>query len=679
MELEAVEKKIKVTPSLLTAIIVLKNGLMTDLNVSLHDLYIDKILNYINFFVIDAAIHPTEAIKLFCLQHDCGYIHIPSFQNEEARLRNFGASLASSEYIIQHPAATIQPLLFYQTLCDEITLHKLDADSSKFIAVPIIQSSLGDSSLSPGKDLPDSFAFLVNRHHYLAMGGYNEYLSGQAMEKEYAYRLFATGDLVWSEQLLLSGQVKQKPDRYAQIELLTCLKRFEAIGHQLPPLPAFERGRSLMLGRLAFANNRALIPLWGELVLEEPKLFDHHDIIEYVKHKNINRVLFDNPYVDEAVNIIYQRVRAAGIAYYVIERGALTDSMFIDPTGFCCESTLYKREHWPAELSKERFQRVTQYIEQETSSSSALEKQAKRVGGDELRRQFGLAPTQKILFVPFQSRADTTVNHFAGAIGSYDNFVVLVREVADKLPSGWVLIFKNHPLSDVTEEVPGAIDAGAAHIKDILSVTDCTLLMNSGVGVLSILFNVPCLYTAQAFYADDALNRQAVTADEVLTFLASGFSVEQDSRLRFISYLIDDFYCFGSFTVIERQRDSRARITATTNIDYYRISIEGRRVLDIPQHKNYEGCHKTALYNAFRKWLDEKYDVLATQPKLKRSLGAPKPPFKRTFSFQVYAFLYGLFLSEKKRFKLKNDPELFFEKARHPISRFGAWLFGKNG
>ena len=273
-------------------------------------------------------------------------------------------------------------------------------------------------------------------------------------------------------------------------------------------------------------------------------------------------MIFTNPYASETRLTVYQKVRAAEIPFYVVERGAFSDSMFIDDTGFCCESTRYLREHWPTELSTHRLKSIREYISRETSSGAALEKQGDRLGARTARQQLGIPPQKKILFVPFQSRSDTTVTQFADPIGSFDNFVELVREVTANLPSDWVVLFKNHPLSTLHEIVPGAKDVGDMHIKDLLEMTNYVLLMNSGVGVLSILFNRPCIYAAQAFYADNSLNRSASTSERVLTLLLEGFTLDQDSRLRFLSYLLEDFYSFGKFTVTEKHYTDTARLSS---------------------------------------------------------------------------------------------------------------------
>jgi hypothetical protein len=481
--------------------------------------------------------------------------------------------------------------------------------------------------------------------YYLAIGGYNEQFNGWGLEDlEFAYRLvrsantfmspqdhawlieagYATASSYkgWRAQFRLHGEMlsrkglfvfhadhpKDPAWRNAELHgdnkklFAASIEKFEAAGQHLPPLPAAERGKSLIFGRGTFAYNPALLPLWGELEVRSYQDFDNVDIVHYVHANDIDRVIFTNPYANETRLRVYTDVREAGIPFYVVERGALTDSMFIDDTGFCCESTRYSRQHWPQGLDDDRLRRVQDYIARETESDATLEKQGQRIGTRAALQRLGIPAGKKILFVPFQSRSDTTVRYFADEIGSFDNFVELVREVTKSLPSDWAVVFKKHPLSSVQETVPGAIDAGDMHIKDLLAISDYVLLMNSGVGVLSVVFGRPVIHTAQAFYSDEKLNRKAASADDVLKLLDNGFEVDEDSRLRFISYLIEDFYSFGKFTVSEKQHTNNAKLTITDRIDYYRVNLLGQRILDTADDQRVLNVN-APVYDPFREWI----------------------------------------------------------------------------
>ncbi len=599
-----------------------------------------------------------------------------------AGARNIGASLAKSQYIMFEDVDLFPYPGFYQDILDEIRIQGLDKHSNRFLTVPCLylseqatQAALA-GTVSKGEilhdhltggplvdfALPASSVLVINRMFYLSIGGSNDQFKGWGLEDlELAYRLTRDNNRFispkdhqwlieggyahnptyrgWRAQFRMHGELLARksiyifhanhprdttwrnPDLHRANKAIfkSSNESFDAKGHTLPSLPDAKRGRSLIFGRGTFAYNPALLPLWGDLEVKGYQDFQERDIVEHVRANGINRVIFTNPYANETRLATYDKVREAGIPFYVVERGALTDSMFIDDTGFCCESTRYRREHWPAELDEGRLIRINDYISTETSSGSALEKQGERIGARAALQKLGIPPQKKILFVPFQSRSDTTVNHFAGPIGSFDNFVELVREITAKLPADWVVLFKKHPLSSVQETVPGAIDIGTMHIKDVLELTDYVLLMNSGVGVLSILFDRPCIYTAQAFYADDALNRGAFKADDVLSLLREGFTIDQDSRLRFLSYLIEDFYSFGKFTVSEKAYTDKATLSITDRIDYYRVNLLGERILDTKDQDRITDPN-APIYDLYREWIrSNKYSEQETTP-----LGEPR-------------------------------------------------------
>lgn len=582
-----------------------------------------------------------------------------------ATARNYGAAVATSRFILHEDIDLFPYPGFYQDILDEIRIQGLEDDASKFLTIPALYLTDGASKAmlsgersknealhdllikgpSVATYLPASSAIVVDRFNYLAIGGYNERFNGWGLEDlEYAYRLTRRSNTFispsdhrvlveggfsmtsrytgWRAQFRLHGDLlarkgivifhahHPKDDSWRSKELHAankrlfheCVERFDSVGQYLPSLSMPDRGRSLIFGKGTFAYNPALLPLWGDLEVKGYQDFLETDVVSYIKANSIDRVIFTNPYANEQRLAVYRSVRSSGTPYLVVERGALTDSMFIDDTGFCCESTRYRREHWPKELDKGRLSRVRKYIDEETTSSSALEKQGDRLGAREAREKLGVPPSKKILFVPFQSRSDTTVTYFAGDIGSFDNFVELVRQVTKTLPPDWTVIFKKHPLSTVQEEVPGALDAANMHIKDILDVCDYVLLMNSGVGVLSALFGKPVIYTAQAFYADSGLNRKASTPSAVVSLLTEGFSVDEESRLRFISYLIEDFYSFGKFTVREKTHTSNAKLTITDRIDYYRVNLLGKRIIDTDIGRRYKDPG-APIYDLFREWI----------------------------------------------------------------------------
>ena len=464
--------------------------------------------------------------------------------------------------------------------------------------------------------MPASSVIIINRYYYLTIGGYNEEFSGWGLEDlEYAFRITRLSKKFhtpanykkliggtfsrqfdycgWRSQFRLHGELCNRKNIilfhiYHPIDtvwrnrkrhinnknlFLQCIEQFENEGHYLPVLPDIHQGRSLIFGKGCFIYSRNILPYWGNIYIHGYEYFDHVDILEYIKINNINRVVFTNPYANKKRTKIYNIIKNSNINFFVVERGALRDSMFIDPTGFCSESSMYNQKYWDYEISENKKQLVYEYIKEEKNCDVSLEKQSFRIGKRHLMDRLNIPEGKKILFVPLQSRSDTVTTIFAGDIGNYDNFIKLVNDVARNITSEWVILVKKHPLSDADEHIENVIFVNDINIKDLIDISDYILLMNSGVGVLSLLWNKPVLYASKVFYAHDKLNIKVNTYSDVISILEQGFTPDRDISLRFIAYLIDRFYSFGKMTTYEKQYNNNSRLTITQNIDYYNINI----------------------------------------------------------------------------------------------------------
>jgi hypothetical protein len=173
--------------------------------------------------------------------------------------------------------------------------------------------------------------------------------------------------------------------------------------------------------------------------------------------------------------------------------------------------------------------------------------------------------------VPLQKPSDSVIQHFCGPIKSYENFIHLVQQAVKMLDKDWSVVIKRHPLEDQTHVVEKAIYSNA-NIKDLIELSDAILLINSGVGVLSMLWNRPVYYCGEVFYADDRINRQISNVHELINNIESGFKPSKTIIYRFLYFLLNEFYSFGRFTTKEAPWSGGGRMTITTAIDFYRIS-----------------------------------------------------------------------------------------------------------
>jgi len=436
-------------------------------------------------------------------------------------------------------------------------------------------------------------------------------------------------------------------------------------GHEPDPLPDISSGNSLIFGNNHPAIfNREILPRLGKLFVEdEMKFADISLLNKFIKENNITRTILPNPYANETRLKIYHYLREHNLPYFIIERGALPDSIFFDPNGFNADSSSYKPANWDFELTSEKRLKVEQYVNEELTNDAALEIQPERIDLTHLKRELGIKPKQKILFVPFQTVSDTVIKYFCGNdVKTYQEFLDLVQEVALNLPDDWRIIGKKHPLSKEIPILEKVIYVDDYNIKDLLDIADCILIINSGVGVLSMLRSKPVLYTGEVFYAHDLINKKVKSCDEIIQNLKDLFVPDKEKIYRFLSFLINDFYCFGKFTTKVVDWSKESNMTVTTKIDFYQINNIGKTKYLIDPDREFKIGMKSIMFDRYRFDLEYAKSHKAGDA---NSINRPKAANKK----QAKNLLV------KRINKMFRDPYRFFNDSRFIFLRPFKYLF----
>lgn len=434
----------------------------------------------------------------------------------------------------------------------------------------------------------------------------------------------------------------------------------------LTPLWDSKKKTHLFLSRNPHSFNRYLFEKFDNPYLVEEKNIDVKNIDELIKELNIDSVIFNNPYGNVKRKVIYDAFKNKGIKCYVVERGALPWSIYIDE-GFCAESISYSEENWPKNLSETYKERTIQYIEHLKTSGASLEPQAELIGGANLKRKvLGNGNQVKILFIALQSPSDTTTNFFCGQIGTYDKFISEIQKLPYLLDDNWKIIYKNHPLTIDKVKIEGAINVDDYHIGDILDASDSVALINSGVGVLAAAYKKPVFYFGQAFYACPGINMAVDSADSLKNGLKelTTSNFDDNKSLQFISYLINDFYSFAGWDRKERKHTDKANLSISENIQYKVVRIPALKFKKYFEEKAID-LKESLLFDRYR--LDEYIE--RTKPKVKPTAGkvsAPKtnnvkaePDLDRKKDIELYNKKNkGTFSAKMK--KLVRSPKLFF-------------------
>ena len=517
---------------------------------------------------------------------------------------------------------------------------KTDEDLRKNM---LIQKLLEDDRTYIEKFSTGTSVNVYNRYSYLSHGGYDEdfcnwgyediefnmrminssskfpvpqerlldYKNFQTIDEykgwKSVYRLF--GDITFQKGIILfhvwhevDENSKYQQGRSENLALLH--KKHQAfLQNQTEPQPlaSLNKGSTLLFSKTnPFIYNKKILPILGTIHYLDEKDLAPQTMLAYIQQNNIDRVLMFNPYGNKQRLALYQSLKQNKIPFIIAERGALRDSVFYDYNGFNAESKSYHAQNWDKELQADQIRLVQKYIESEKQSASSLEKQQNRVGVDKIRNELHIAQNKKILFVPLQRPSDSVIKYFCGTIKSYENFIKLVQETVDTLDQNWVVVVKKHPLEDQASQINNCIYS-EHNIKDLLELCDAVLLINSGVGLLSMIWNKPVYYCGEVFYADERINKHTTHASELITSLQNNFQPDTNSVYKFLYFLIEEFYSFGTFTTKEIPWEDGGRMTITDAIDFYKIrNLEGVK-LNYYHHKKARISRNSILFDRYKK------------------------------------------------------------------------------
>ncbi|WP_407330957.1 hypothetical protein [Enterovibrio sp. 27052020O] len=338
-----------------------------------------------------------------------------------------------------------------------------------------------------------------------------------------------------------------------------------------------KENKILVLSSPNSVNAKSLKQLFvtiGNCVFRSEELFDNFDSLKvFIKRENIDRVFFFNPYGKEHRLSLYRSCKENGVPFYVFDRGALNDSWFIDPNGFNGDSSTYDRENWDFELDESKVSFVERYIEQTFVSDETLEENGERVGANFFRRRFS-PDGRKILFVPFQRPNDSVIKYFSGSVDGVDDFSKKLRVIADKLSDQWVVVAKKHPLETNFNLPENVVELPEkTHVYDCIQGSDAVLLINSGVGLLSVMANKPVYHFGDTYYAHDTITCRVNDEFDAVDKILNGFQPRYEDVLKFVHYLISKVYSFAK-TEYKLVSEGEANRNVSIFSRFYKVNIQ---------------------------------------------------------------------------------------------------------
>lgn len=433
---------------------------------------------------------------------------------------------------------------------------------------------------------------------------------------------------------------------------------------------------------------RDVLPLLGSAIYAsefdffKDGKFQEDDFVFFLKETNIDEIIFHNPYANNSRISIYNFARKNNIKYLVFERGALPDSWYFDANGFNADSTSYEEVRWNKPLSKLEKNAADNYIRSIIEGNKSLEEQGLRIGADSVANELGIVG-RKILFVPLQRPSDTVIKYFSGRVGNFTNFVEEIDQLALELKKyGWSVVCKKHPLeSEVPSMHHTVLARDDMHFVDLLEACSGVALINSGVGVHAMMMKKPCYVFGDAFYISEKINYQVKTFNpKILAELISrGYELDSDKVCRFIHYLRNEFYSFGHPKVFTRIEKDGSKRSITESVDFYVINIPNQINRKFDEQGVTKVSETAPLYERFRASLNTRVNT-ANITRLSRNQLQTLSTYqdlaiRESIVFQIYRKLYSPLLSARERLRIQYTPADFFLKARSPISLIGKYLF----
>lgn len=665
-----------------------------------------------------------------------------------ARARNFAAQRAKGDFVMFMDADLVPYPGFYRDIFIEMHALQMRTHVNRFLMVPVIYLTEAGYSLMQSlpklywrthfinaKNSDDSnliekhssgtSVIVVDRHYYMSRGGQDEDFQGWGFEDyEFTNRLIRRSRMFplpanwlsiagnfmtissyegWKACYRLHGDwlaakgiylfhaphpiERHYHSRKAQNEQF--LRSKMAADAQSPsepePLPDLHAGTSLLFRRNPFCWDREFAPFLGNpLLVNESDFVSASQFGDFVRDSNISRVVFANPYANEALLNFYRWCRENKFPYVVCERGALPDSIYHDKRGFLSDSESYQPTTWDHPLTKEQRDRTLSYIADIRHGSQMLEQQSDRVDLATLKQRLGIKHGQKVLLVPFQQPNDTVIKYFSGPIGSYEAFRQQIIRITVDLGEEWKVIYKKHPAEVDFRPIPGATSAHDENIYDLLELASAVAVINSGVGIYAMMFGKPLLVFGDAWYAHDGTCFQVNTEDDACEIIKADLTLDYEKVLRFIHYLRFQFYSFGKMNSRRVQMPDGSPITATTSISYYELRgwTDKERVL-----KCYETIpFKAPIFDRYKgQGSQEKVtkpapvaEKSASAPVTERALAPPSAPisFLRKPLVPIVRPFIRLLGNDKDMEKYNRDPARYFQNLKNPTyKKVGKVLF----
>lgn len=606
----------------------------------------------IEYIVVDSGStsNLSEKIKEICVLEGARYVYDDTRDQlfSAGRARDLGAQVSKGEFVLFLDVDIMFDRNFFSKIISEIELRDMRQNITEYFCIPCfyLDKELSEeflSSLEKKGDIvfkelkynyengivdgienfaPATSLTVINRWHFLSIGGHRKEFSGHGSEDfELTHRLATyarkyhrpynyylekksytsveyegfrsyfsmAGYSVYDTQFAVHISHPRPKDKYQVTTqknreiLISSMKEFDQGLSKIEPLEDLaSKEVTLIFGvrkDTAWLSIRQLLPLLGKVDYISEMKVDLDNIEKLIKLRNITRFLFWNPYGNEKRLSIYLWAKENNFPFLVFERGALPDSWFID-TGFNADSSSYDFNLWNRSINNEEVIDTEEYINSIIQSGDTLERNKNLYGRvivkDKIDGQYRLG-NRKILFIALQRPSDSVIKYFSGDAKCFESFIQTINEVVEGLdPYEWFIIVKKHPLEpsfpkELKETNNMLLVDDEYHIHDLLSISNKVFLINSGVGLLAMLFRKPVIYMGNVFYGHPSINTHATNTTDVLNAINSSFQPSEINIIKFVNYLKNDFYSFAKAKYDLRVEKDGSSRSILKKLEFYQI------------------------------------------------------------------------------------------------------------
>lgn len=273
---------------------------------------------------------------------------------------------------------------------------------------------------------------------------------------------------------------------------------------------------------------RHAFPAFGRYrIRPEGDFADSDQLIRALDEEGFTQVLFLNPYDDDHRCSLYNGLKAAGRRLVVWGQGGLPDSWFFDREGFLADSPSYQAARWDRPLDDAARRRMLDWLAESSPTPADNDEAAEPALTDLL----GLNGRRMVL-VDLHGLDDA-------AAGAFRDWIAHLAQALD--PQAYLVVAKG---GDGTIENVVFVGDGAP-IADLIDLAASVVVFDSGLGLTALAKGKPVICCGETFYAQPGLARAVSGREELVVAVKEALLPDEDKRLRFLRYLIEDFYSFG--------------------------------------------------------------------------------------------------------------------------------------